>query len=157
MAFMYIFDPVNIILCDMNIKIFPYFPKSLHIGFISSIEPILILNLEHNDTALRVGLCSQVRPHDGHQGLEVDAGLVQEYWVVGPALDTRHIEQSGRQSSEIPLRADIGPWPEEHKHFMFLGQLEEEWEILVASFVVKNSLRYLVVVPHDVHAQGVQA
>lgn len=71
MTFMNILNPIHIIFCEMNIKVMPYLTNLLHVLFISAIESILILYLEHDYAACWVWFCALVFSDYGKEGLEV--------------------------------------------------------------------------------------
>lgn len=113
--------------------------------------------MEHNNWGIWVCLCAHVFAKDRNQRLEINFGFLQENFVVCSHYDSLDIEESGRQTTEIPFGTDIGPRPEHDEHVVFLGELEEKGKILVLCLIVKDSLGYFVVVPHNVDAERVEA
>lgn len=157
MTFMNIFNPIHIVFGQRNVQIFPHLPDFFHIALICAVEPVLILDLEHNDAAFWVALCAHVFPDDGYQSLEVDFGLSEEDLVICPQFDARSIQKPSRHASEIPFRTDIRSRPEKHHHFMLLCQFQKESQIFIASLEIELSTGSLMIIPDDVDTQGIQA
>ena len=121
MAFMDVFNPVNIVLRTIDVQIVPHLSDGFHIGFVSPVEPKLVLDLQHYNASLWMLFGSKMILHDWDECFEIHLCLSQKLRVVGPNLKPLNCVKSCRHSSEIPLCTDIRSRPKENHHPMFFG------------------------------------
>ena len=135
-------------------QIFPYMEEIEDVGVVLSDIAVLVLELEEDYVAAVGG---EEGFEDGCQCFEVYFDLLLVFLVGRANLETIDSEKSGWEVTEIPLGADVGFWSYKYFEIVFLGELQEEFEIFVACVKIEDSFGELVMVPHDVDADGVES
>lgn len=82
MTFLYILNPINIILCTLYFEVEPYFAECFDIRFICPVEPVLILYLEKDNRTFWVRWCVHVFINYWYQRLEIYFYFLQERTII---------------------------------------------------------------------------
>lgn len=106
----------------------PELKESLHVFWVFGDVAILILDLEHDDVT---ALSALVLLDDSGHSLDVFGGVLHIDRVCGTQGDTLVFKQPPWMATSIPFPAHVRAWSNEHPHFLLLGDLQEERQILV--------------------------
>ena len=76
--------------------------------------------------------------------------------VVGSDVDCIGTQQTGRQSSKVPLGADVRAGAHQHFHIMLGSEFQKLGEIFLRRPEIKLALFDLMIVPHDIDADCIE-
>ena len=86
----------------------------------------LILYLSHDDgPSVTVAALELEVFHPGEEFLQVDLSSLLIGGVGAPEEHRMVVEEPAGETSELPLSADVGPWPEYCEHVLLLYHLQK--------------------------------
>ncbi len=132
----------------------PHLLQTPDVGPVVAVAAVLVLDLQHQD---RAAACDEQRPHHLRQLRDVPLGRVHVARVEAADPDVWVLKQVGRDASEVPLRADVRPGPQQHPHALFLRDADEAGDVVAGGGEVERARRRLVEVPEDVGGDRVAA
>ena len=153
---MFLPEPRSIFNIELTcyIKIFPYFYQGLGVLAVAVEGTQFVLYLKHD---YRSTILGEKWSDDFRQFFEENLDLIFVKIIVLPNIHFLYAEESSRQSSKIPLRTDIRARSQHNLHIQFLSQLQEMCKIFLRRLKIKDSLLYLMIVPHNINTDGIEA
>ena len=127
--------------------------QMLQISGVISDDAVFIFNLHQNHRPA-LGPLKPLQP--GQQNIEITVDGVQVLWIAATYPQSGLAQQPGRQSAEIPFRADIRAGTQDHHQPHRSGKAYKTFQIAPAG-KIELAFLLLMKVPRDVRFDGIQA